>query len=165
MSAVWRIHKWDCISNSTRKTVWYKHVRNLRGGSTGGSFLKLFYPYKILSLFYMIPVAYKIFHCLSANHNPELKCVICTSVTLFFSTGVTLFLHWCCTFSTGVTLFALVLHFLRWCYTFFALVLHFLHWCYTFCTDVTLFVLVLHILHWCYTWTALLSANGNWVIL
>ena len=33
--------------------------------------------------------------CLSANHNPELRCVICT----------------------GVTLFAPVLHFLHWCYT------------------------------------------------
>ena len=33
--------------------------------------------------------------CLSANHNPELRCVICA----------------------GVTLFAPVLHFLQWCYT------------------------------------------------
>ena len=37
--------------------------------------------------------------CLSANHNPELHCVICT----------------------GVTLFAPVLHFLHWCYTLTAL--------------------------------------------
>ena len=36
--------------------------------------------------------------CLSANHNRELRCVICT----------------------GVTLFALVLRFLRWCYIFCA---------------------------------------------
>ena len=28
-------------------------------------------------------LAYKISHCLSANHNPELRCVICTGVTLF----------------------------------------------------------------------------------
>ena len=37
--------------------------------------------------------------CLSANHNADLRCVICT----------------------GVTLFALVLHFLHWCYTWIAL--------------------------------------------
>ena len=43
----------------------------------------------------MISLAYKISYCLSANHYPELRCVICT----------------------GVTLFALVLHFLHWCYT------------------------------------------------
>ena len=41
----------------------------------------------------------KISHCLSANHYPELRCVICT----------------------GVTLFAPVLHFLHWCYTWTAL--------------------------------------------
>ena len=38
---------------------------------------------KFLSLLYMRSLAYKIFHCLSANHNPESLCVICTSVTLF----------------------------------------------------------------------------------
>ena len=31
----------------------------------------------------MISLAYKISHCLSANHHPELRCVICTGVTLF----------------------------------------------------------------------------------
>ena len=31
----------------------------------------------------MISFAYKISHCLSVNHNPELRCVICTGVTLF----------------------------------------------------------------------------------
>ena len=35
------------------------------------------------SLCYMIPLAYKTSQCLSANHNSELRCVICTSVTLF----------------------------------------------------------------------------------
>ena len=38
-------------------------------------------------------------HCLSANHNPDLRCVICT----------------------GVTLFVPVLHFLHLCYTYTAL--------------------------------------------
>ena len=47
----------------------------------------------------MISLAYKISHCLSANHYSELRCVICT----------------------GVTLFAPVLHFLHWCYTLTAL--------------------------------------------
>ena len=50
---------------------------------------------KFLSLLYMISLAYKISHCLSANHYPELQCVICTGVTLFAS-----LLHFC----TGVTL-------------------------------------------------------------
>ena len=31
----------------------------------------------------MISFAYEISHCLSANHHPELRCVICTGVTLF----------------------------------------------------------------------------------
>ena len=45
-----------------------------------------------LSLLYMISLAYKISHCLSANHHPELRCVICTGVTLF-----ALVLHLNCT--------------------------------------------------------------------
>ena len=47
---------------------------------------------KFLSLLYMISLAYKIFHCLSPNHNPKLRCVICTGVTLF-----ALVLHLNCT--------------------------------------------------------------------
>ena len=31
---------------------------------------------------FTISLAYKISHCLSVNHNPELQCVICTGVTL-----------------------------------------------------------------------------------
>ena len=50
---------------------------------------------KFLSLLCMISLVYKISRCLSANHNPELRCVICT-VT-------------CYTLCTSVTLFALVL--------------------------------------------------------
>ena len=53
---------------------------------------------KFLSLLYMRSLEYKISPCLSANQNPELRCVI----------------------STGVTLFAPVLHFLHWCYTWTA---------------------------------------------
>ena len=49
---------------------------------------------KFLSLFYMISLAYKIFHCFSANHNPELRCAIFTISQ----------------FNFGVMLFALMLH-------------------------------------------------------
>ena len=43
-----------------------------------------------LSLFYMISLAYKTSYCLSSTHNPELRCAICTGVTL----GLGLELHW-----------------------------------------------------------------------
>ena len=43
-------------------------------------------------LLYMISLAYKISYCLSANCYPELRCVICTGVTLF-----ALVLHLNCT--------------------------------------------------------------------
>ena len=61
--------------------------------SAGRRFLKPFFLHsrkrfsefrsKFLSLLYIISLAYKISHCLSANHNPKLRCVICTGVTLF----------------------------------------------------------------------------------
>ena len=38
---------------------------------------------KFLSSFYVISLAQKISYCLPANHNPELRCVICTGVTPF----------------------------------------------------------------------------------
>ena len=68
-----------------------------------------------LSLLYMMSLTYKIYHCPSANHNPDLRYVICTGVTSFAL--VLQFLQWCYTFCTGVTIFAVVLHFLHWCYT------------------------------------------------
>ena len=40
----------------------------------------------------MTSLACKLSHCLSANHYPELRCVICTGVTLF-----ALVLHLSCT--------------------------------------------------------------------
>ena len=40
----------------------------------------------------MVSLAFKISHCLSANHYPELRCVICTGVTPF-----ALVLHLNCT--------------------------------------------------------------------
>ena len=60
------------------------------------------------SSFYVISLAWKVSFCLSANHNLELLCVICTGVTLFAL--VLHLLNWCYTFCTGVTPFALVLH-------------------------------------------------------
>ena len=49
--------------------------------------------YKILAIaVYMRSLTYKLSQCLSANHNPELQCVICTGVTLF-----ALVLHLNCT--------------------------------------------------------------------
>ena len=46
---------------------------------------KLFFKFwhKILSSFYVISLAQKTSYCLSASHNPELRCVICTGVKLF----------------------------------------------------------------------------------
>ena len=46
---------------------------------------KLFpkFPHKIFLIALHVSLAYKISHCLSANHNPELQCLICTGVTLF----------------------------------------------------------------------------------
>ena len=69
-------------------------VKNSRGKSDRRCFLKpFFFAFEktffqsfctnFLSLLYMITLAYKISHCLSANHNPGLRCVICTGVTLF----------------------------------------------------------------------------------
>jgi len=74
----------------------------LRGASAGRPFLKPFFRIrenffqsfhtKFSSSFYVISLAWKISYCLSANHNPELRCVICTGVTLF-----ALVLHLNCT--------------------------------------------------------------------
>ena len=49
------------------------------------------FPYNIFAL-HDTALAYKISHCHSANHNPGLRCLICTGVTLF--TSVLHFLHW-----------------------------------------------------------------------
>ena len=76
----------------------YKNIKMktyLHGRRTGRSFLKLFFLcektfFKVS--FYEISLAYKSSYCLSANHNPELQCVICTGVTHF-----ALVLHLNCT--------------------------------------------------------------------
>ena len=83
--------------------------KNSRGKSAGRCFLKPFFSQSRKPFFkvsvqnfchcFTISLAYKTSHCLSVNHNLELRCVICT----------------------GFTLFAPVLHFLHWCYTWAAL--------------------------------------------
>ena len=50
------------------------------------------------TLFKVTIISQKIYHCLSANDNPELPCVDCTGITVFapvlhFRTGLTLKLH------------------------------------------------------------------------
>ena len=64
----------------------------MRGGSTGRSFLKPFFPiretvFKVSAQIFVIIlrdiIGLEKFYCPSANHNPELQCVICNGVTLF----------------------------------------------------------------------------------
>ena len=81
---------WNCTSRFLSIIQTWK---NLRRKIAGRCFLKPFFRIreiffqsfrtKFLSLLYMISLAFKISHCLSANHYPELRCVICTGVTLF----------------------------------------------------------------------------------
>ena len=102
--AFWKTHKCKLIPNWTRKP--YDYLITLKKiawrifleaicSHSREHFSKFLHKIKFSSLFYKISFAYKISYCLSANHNPELRCVICT----------------------GVTLFALVLHFLHCCST------------------------------------------------
>jgi len=102
----WKTHKCKLIPNWMRKTIWLliNNItwKNLRGASAGRPFLKTFFRNwenffqsfhtKFLSSFYEISLAWKISYCLSANHNPELWCVICTGVIL-----LALVLHLNCT--------------------------------------------------------------------
>ena len=46
------------------------------------TFFKFFLS-KFSSSFHVTLLAWKISFCLSANHNPEFRCVICTGITLF----------------------------------------------------------------------------------
>ena len=62
------------------------------------SFFQSFRPEFLLS-FYLISLASKIPHCLSANHNPELRCIFYTSVTFFA-------LYWCYTWTTMLSAFS-----------------------------------------------------------
>ena len=99
ISAFWKTHKCKFISNWTRKPVWLL-IKSTNMKKSAHFFRiqeKAFQSFrkKLLSLLYMISLAYKISHCLSANLNPRIT--MCN-------------LHRCYTFRTGVTLFALVLH-------------------------------------------------------
>ena len=96
--ALWKTLKCKLNSNWTRKAVitWILNSNmnnSQRGGTARRSFLKPFFHIraenvfqsfctKFLSLHHMISLAYKISQRLSANHNPELRCVTCTGVTL-----------------------------------------------------------------------------------
>ena len=74
--------------NKTKKQTW----KNLCGKSARRCLRSWFFHIwehffqsfctKFLSLLYMISLAYKNSHCLSANRNPELWCVIYTGVSL-----------------------------------------------------------------------------------
>ena len=94
----WKTHKCKLIHFWTRKTIWLLinsiHSKNLCWRSAGRCPLKLCFPLektifkvfhtKFLSWsFYVIALAKKSSFCLSANHKPELWCVIYTGVTLF----------------------------------------------------------------------------------
>ena len=61
--------------------------KNSHGESAGRCSLEAIFSQsfctKFLSLLNMRSLAYKISHCLSVNHNQELRCVTCTGVTLF----------------------------------------------------------------------------------
>ena len=91
ISAFWKTHLCKLILNWTRKAIFFPIKKTE----------KIFQSFRtqFLSLLYMRSLAIKISHCLSANHNPELRCIICT----------------------GVTPFAALLHFLHCCYTWSAL--------------------------------------------
>ena len=97
---------WLLITNTNMKKIEWKKCRKM--------FLKPFFVHsRKLSV-------QKFCHCftwdhwptkflivrISANHNPKLRCVICTGVTRF---------------APVVTRFAPVIHFLHWCYTWTAL--------------------------------------------
>ena len=98
ISAFGKTHKCKLISNW--ETVWlliityyyYKHEKirteKVPEDVSWSHFFRIWENYfqsfrtKFLSLLYMISLAYKISHCLSANYDPELQCVICTGNTL-----------------------------------------------------------------------------------
>ena len=66
------------INNTNMKKITQKNCRKMFLEAIFSHFRKLFSEFP-----YMISLAYKISHCLSTNHYPELRCVICTGVTLF----------------------------------------------------------------------------------
>jgi len=109
ISAFWKTHKCKLIPNWTRKSVWLLiNNTNMKkfGKSAGRCFLKPLFSHsrklfsEFLSKLYVIAlhdiIGLQISHCISADHNPELRYVLCTGVTLFapvshfFCTCVTL---------------------------------------------------------------------------
>jgi len=83
-------------ANWTRKTVWLLNNSNMTKFSwrkCRKTFLEAIFSHsrklsskllhKIFLIFYVISLASKISYCVSANHIQELRCAICTGVTLF----------------------------------------------------------------------------------
>ena len=108
ISAFWKTHKCKLISNWTRKTVWLlvnntnmktfarKKRRKIFLEDIISAFENFFQSFhtKFLSLRYMISLANKISHSLSA------KWIIIQNYKWLYLCS----LHWCYTFCTGVTL-------------------------------------------------------------
>ena len=75
-----------CINIWTWKNLCVKVLEDVSWSQFFSHSRKLFseFPCKTFVIaLHDISLAYKIFHCLFANHNPELRCVICTGVTIF----------------------------------------------------------------------------------
>ena len=73
-----------------RKKIAWKKCRKTFIKAIFFAFEKTFF--KVAYKVFVISPAHKISHCLSANHNPELRCVIC-DVCYTFYTDFTLELH------------------------------------------------------------------------
>ena len=91
ISVFWKTHKCKLISNWTRQKNKHEKIcaEKVPEDVSWSWFFRIqehfFQSFctKFLSLLYMISLAYKNSHCLSANRNPELWCVIYTGVSLF----------------------------------------------------------------------------------
>ena len=109
-----KTHKCKLLPNWTRKTIWllinntnvktfaWKKCRKMFLEALFVAFEKNFIRVSVQNFGHCRLheiIGLQLSQCLSANHNPQLRCVICTDVTLF----------------------APVLHFLHWCYSWTAL--------------------------------------------
>ena len=96
---------WLLINNTNMKKSALKKCRKMFLEALFFAFEKIFFRVSVQNFGHCRLheiIGLQISQCLSANHNPELRCVICTGVTLFAL--VLHFLHRCYTFCTGVTL-------------------------------------------------------------
>ena len=94
----WKTHKCKLISNWTRKTAWLlinntnmkkfarRKCRKIFLEAIIVAFEKTFFRVSVRNIFHCFTwyqLTYKRSHCLSANHNPQLRWEICTGITLF----------------------------------------------------------------------------------